>query len=205
MDTSRPPWITERFALDNPPQLPAIPVLPLPMQLVPPPFTEPPLPPPLPPSESTSNPAALLLPAELQPVKSLSRPPRPSLDARPSTYDTVPTLPLSRKSLEATNLLVKPTVSPQQAASLGRSSQPPKRTDTSPTGSYLRTSFVSLFPDEGEADGKVPRRNSLSDLRIPARITQAQSGLRRDLTLVKEFAKKVERESHPGIDLSSVI
>lgn len=60
-------------------------------------------------------------------------------------------------------------------------------------------------PDQGDVDGKVPRRNSLSDLRIPARITQAQTGLRRDLTLVKEFAKNIERESYPGSVLSAVI
>jgi hypothetical protein len=60
------------------------------------------------------------------------------------------------------------------------------------------------IPDQGDVDGKVPRRNSLSDLRIPTRITQAQTGLRRDLTLVKEFAKKVERELYPGVLLSMV-
>jgi len=134
MDTSRPPWIMENLASGSPPQLPAIPVLSLPLQLVPPSPIEPPPPPPLPPLEPTSKPATLLPPAELRPARSL---PRPSLDVRPSTSHTVPVLPPSRKSLEATNLLiVKSSASPQQAASLGRSSQPPKRTDTSPTGSY---------------------------------------------------------------------
>ncbi|KAF9787755.1 hypothetical protein BJ322DRAFT_576777 [Thelephora terrestris] len=172
MDTSRPSWITERVAPHSPPKLPAIPMLPLPLHLLPPSPIDPPLPPPQSQLEPTSNLTALLPAAVLRPAKSL---PRPSLDVRPSTSDTPPTLPPSRKSLETSNLLVKPTVSPQQASSLGRSSQPPKRTDTSPI------------------DGKVPRRNSLNDLRIPARITQAQSGLRRDLTLVKEFAKNVEQ------------
>ncbi|KAF9652806.1 hypothetical protein BDM02DRAFT_3266153 [Thelephora ganbajun] len=173
IDTSRPPWIMESLASDSPPQLPAIPVLPLPLQLIPPFPTDPPPPPP-PPSELPPKPPILLPAAELQPAKSL---PRPSLDVRPSNSDAVPTLPPSRKSSEATNLLIKPTASPQQAASLGRSSQPPKRSESSPT----------------DIDGKVHRRNSLSDLRIPARITQAQTGLRRDLTLVKEFAKNVEQ------------
>ncbi|KAL0948590.1 hypothetical protein HGRIS_011148 [Hohenbuehelia grisea] len=40
----------------------------------------------------------------------------------------------------------------------------------------------------------VPRRNSLGDLKIPARISQAQVGLRRDLGLVREFAANVESE-----------
>jgi len=134
MDTSRPPWIMGSFASDIPPQLPTIPMLPLPLQLVPPSPNEPPPPPPLPPSEPTTKPATLLPPAELKPAKSL---PRPSLDVRPSTSGAVPTLPPLRKSLEATNLLIaKSSASPQQSASLGRSAQPPKNTDTSPTGSY---------------------------------------------------------------------
>ncbi|KAF7292110.1 hypothetical protein MIND_01237700 [Mycena indigotica] len=36
------------------------------------------------------------------------------------------------------------------------------------------------------------RRNSLGDLKIPARISQAQQGLRRDLGMVREFARSVE-------------
>ncbi|KAJ6568111.1 hypothetical protein B0H10DRAFT_2109893 [Mycena sp. CBHHK59/15] len=36
------------------------------------------------------------------------------------------------------------------------------------------------------------RRNSLGDLKIPARISQAQVGLRRDLGMVREFARNVE-------------
>lgn len=38
----------------------------------------------------------------------------------------------------------------------------------------------------------VLRRNSLGDLKIPARISQAQVGLRRDLSMVREFAKSVD-------------
>ena len=41
--------------------------------------------------------------------------------------------------------------------------------------------------------GGLPRRNSLGDLKIPARISQAQVGLRRDLGMVREFASNVER------------
>ena len=46
------------------------------------------------------------------------------------------------------------------------------------------------------AGAAVPRRNSLGDLKIPARISQAQVSLRRDLGLVREFAASVERMSH---------
>ncbi|KAF8490132.1 hypothetical protein F5888DRAFT_1808270 [Russula emetica] len=58
-----------------------------------------------------------------------------------------------------------------QAASLGRATQPLP---------------VSV------ATGIVPRRNSLGDLKIPARISQAQVGLKRDLGMVREFAAEVE-------------
>ncbi|KAI0070816.1 hypothetical protein K474DRAFT_1669674 [Panus rudis PR-1116 ss-1] len=66
---------------------------------------------------------------------------------------------------------VKPPGSPQQAASLGR----------------------STVPHKDAANGNVPRRNSLGDLKIPARISQAQVGLRRDLTMVRDFAASVEQ------------
>jgi hypothetical protein len=127
------------LASDTPPQLPAIPVLPLPLQLMQPSPIDPPLLHPLSQQEPTSKSTALLPALVLQPAKLL---PRPSLDVRPSTSEAVPTLPSSRKSLETTNLLIKPAVSPQQAASLGRSSQPPKRTDASPTGNCLIIFFI---------------------------------------------------------------
>jgi len=46
----------------------------------------------------------------------------------------------------------------------------------------------------GSGGGGLQRRNSLGDLKIPARISQAQVGLRRDLGMVREFASNVERE-----------
>lgn len=61
-----------------------------------------------------------------------------------------------------------------QSASLGRSTGP-----------------VSQVVTAGVKD--VPRRNSLGDLKIPARISQAQVSLRRDLGMVREFAGSVER------------
>ena len=45
----------------------------------------------------------------------------------------------------------------------------------------------------GSGSGGLPRQNSLGDLKIPARISQAQVGLRRDLGMVREFASNVER------------
>lgn len=62
--------------------------------------------------------------------------------------------------------------SPQQSASLGRTTQAPNPTPSNPS---------------------VPRRNSLGDLKIPARISQAQIGLKRDLGMVREFAASVDK------------
>ncbi|KAF9491876.1 hypothetical protein BDN71DRAFT_1397702, partial [Pleurotus eryngii] len=46
----------------------------------------------------------------------------------------------------------------------------------------------------GVASGSnsVPRRNSLGDLKIPARISQAQVSQKRDLGMVREFASNIE-------------
>jgi hypothetical protein len=46
------------------------------------------------------------------------------------------------------------------------------------------------------ASAAVPRRNSLGDLKIPARISQAQVSLRRDLGSVRDFAASVECKSN---------
>ena len=68
----------------------------------------------------------------------------------------------------------------QQSASLGRST----------------AGTVSAGVSAVEAGlGTTPhRRNSLGDLKIPARISQAQVALRRDLGMVREFASNVERK-----------
>ncbi|KAJ3800708.1 hypothetical protein GGU11DRAFT_662163, partial [Lentinula aff. detonsa] len=73
-------------------------------------------------------------------------------------------------------------------ASLGRSTGVP----SSGMGGKNITSSTSMPATSTSAN--VPRRNSLGDLKIPARISQAQVGLRRDLGMVKEFAGRVERE-----------
>lgn len=79
----------------------------------------------------------------------------------------------------------KPPVSPQQAASLGRATQPPH--------------------DKDVDNDSLLRRNSLGDLKIPARISQAQVGLRRDLGMVREFANSVERKSHPELIVLTIL
>ncbi|KAI0089702.1 hypothetical protein BDY19DRAFT_992677 [Irpex rosettiformis] len=103
----------------------------------------------------------------------LPLPPLPTPTLPPSEIDALLSpLPTSTSSpLPTTN---KQPGSPQQSASLGRSTHPPPK-------------------DKEEAVAAVPRRNSLGDLKIPARISQAQIGLRRDLGLVREFAASVEQ------------
>lgn len=93
--------------------------------------------------------------------------PRSSADQLNSSIPHGSPIPLNRPKVSS---------SPQHSASLGRSVQPPKM-------------------EEVNGSAFVPRRNSLGDLKIPARISQAQVGLKRDLTLVRDFASSVERES----------
>jgi len=76
-----------------------------------------------------------------------------------------------------------------QSASLGRTAVLPSGTEPSSLGN-------------GIGAGSVPRRNSLGDLKIPARISQAQVGLRRDLGMVREFAANIERKPFPLAFLS---
>jgi hypothetical protein len=99
---------------------------------------------------------------------------------------------LLQPSVDIRSMPSPPTVTPRpslskspgspQSASLGRATQPPPTTT---------------------ATGIVPRRNSLGDLKIPARISQAQVGLKRDLGMVREFAAEVESEHGKCSDLSS--
>ncbi|KAF6767418.1 hypothetical protein PSEUBRA_004748 [Kalmanozyma brasiliensis GHG001] len=42
------------------------------------------------------------------------------------------------------------------------------------------------------SDKRAPRRNSLGDLKIPSRISQAQTGIRNNINLVRDFAKGIE-------------
>ncbi|KAI0752504.1 hypothetical protein C8Q80DRAFT_1217086 [Daedaleopsis nitida] len=98
-----------------------------------------------------------------------SRSPAPSISASVSHETALPTIPSPLPSPTRP----KTAASPVQTASLGRSAQPPKG-DSSLSSSVLR-------------------RNSLGDLKIPARISEAQTSLRRDLTMVRDFASSVEQ------------
>lgn len=77
----------------------------------------------------------------------------------------------------------------QQTASLGRATT---------AGSALSQDTES--GNSGSNGGSThPRRNSLGDLKIPTRISQAQVGLRRDLGMVREFATNIERWQNSSI------
>ncbi|KAL6301929.1 hypothetical protein BKA93DRAFT_737846 [Sparassis latifolia] len=138
---------------------------------------------------------ALLPPLELQPAAPLRLPPSVSAPAS-STIESLfhphpfleasrshPALsakftaepPLSSPPPSPLASPPRPKVpsSPPQSASLGRAAQPPK--------------------EQANNNSMPPRRNSLGDLKIPARISQAQVSLRRDLGMVREFAASIEQ------------
>lgn len=133
----------------------------------------------------------LLPPIELQPPSpprdQESDEPRRSMASERSVISTSGSLTAEFESLllqpSVGSSSPPPTITPRpspskspgspQVASLGRATQPPP---------------ISL------PMGIVPRRNSLGDLKIPARISQAQVGLKRDLGMVREFAAEVESE-----------
>ncbi|KAH9049758.1 hypothetical protein EDB83DRAFT_2400322 [Lactarius deliciosus] len=116
--------------------------------------------------------AAQLLPTNRTPT-TLADEPRRSMVSERSITSTSESLAAGLESLLLQPAVDAKSLSPTkgpgspQSASLGRATQPP------PTST---------------ATGIVPRRNSLGDLKIPARISQAQVGLKRDLGMVREFA-----------------
>ena len=73
---------------------------------------------------------------------------------------------------------------------IGGSSIISTKTPTSPQSASLGRSISPTVA----ATAAVLRRNSLGDLKIPSRISQAQMGLKRDLSMVREFAVRVERK-----------
>ncbi|EIN04083.1 hypothetical protein PUNSTDRAFT_108565 [Punctularia strigosozonata HHB-11173 SS5] len=122
----------------------------------------------------------LLPPIELQPPSppdrnsERSRLTASSSEPAPSvSFEAFGTDPIHNTTQRAKSpmSIIKAPGSPTHYASLGRST---------PVSAITGTA------------SNVPRRNSLGDLKIPARISQAQVGLRRDLGMVREFAASVE-------------
>ncbi|KAK7038373.1 hypothetical protein R3P38DRAFT_543541 [Favolaschia claudopus] len=98
-------------------------------------------------------------------------------------YSSSASPPPSRSHSHSNSPSPKPPVSPG-TASLGRSA------GTNPVVGAA-AAVAASSPLVNSATGTM-RRNSLGDLKIPARISQAQVGLRRDLGMVREFARNVE-------------
>ncbi|KAJ3482378.1 hypothetical protein NLJ89_g12143 [Agrocybe chaxingu] len=79
----------------------------------------------------------------------------------------------------------------QQSASLGRTGAAGVLSSSAAVGEGDSGAHEAGGAGEGplmKEKEKCARRNSLGDLQIPTRISQAQVGLRRDLDMVKEFA-----------------
>ncbi|RDB27691.1 hypothetical protein Hypma_003251 [Hypsizygus marmoreus] len=156
----------------------------------------------------------LLPPIELQPPS----PPRvrPHVNTVSSEVQSSTSMPLESMLSPSTSSSSSQTPSPlspshsvssmrrpkapgsPQAASLGRSTIGPGNASTvggSPAGGGSGTGSVSGVHSSNTGGTSTPvlRRNSLGDLKIPDRITQAQVALRRDLVMVKEFAANVEQ------------
>jgi len=78
---------------------------------------------------------------------------------------------------------------PSSASPVASNKATPKSPGSPQSASLGRTTQV---PNPPSSNASVPRRNSLGDLKIPQRISQAQIGLKRDLGLVREFATSVD-------------
>ncbi|EGN97663.1 hypothetical protein SERLA73DRAFT_56931 [Serpula lacrymans var. lacrymans S7.3] len=86
-----------------------------------------------------------------------------------------------------------PSSLPSRGNSSNINRNSPSKAPSSPQSASLGRS--THVPSTATTNISVPRRNSLGDLKIPARISQAQIGLKRDLGMVREFAASVESES----------
>lgn len=166
------------------------------------------------PTRSTSSttavkPTPLLPPIELQPPSPPRTATKSHIQRRSRAYTTNEVVeelelePLGAGAVGVGSILPVPPFSPnklspgkspsqsQKSVSLGRST-------TVNSGGDDSTGLSFASGSSGGGAGGLPRRNSLGDLKIPARISQAQVGLRRDLGMVREFASNVEREFSPA-------
>ncbi|KDQ57716.1 hypothetical protein JAAARDRAFT_35403 [Jaapia argillacea MUCL 33604] len=155
--------------------------------------------PPLPPltadlEMSRTPPDQLLPPIELQPPS----PPKAQSDSSKSNR-LVGSNSLPVTSGSSIDALLRPSLPAPPGSPTRTTFASPKVLPPSPyTASLGRSTHspgtaAAVGSSVGGASGAVPRRNSLGDLKIPARISQAQVGLRRDLVMVKDFAGSVEK------------
>ncbi|KAG8918759.1 hypothetical protein FRC02_002131 [Tulasnella sp. 418] len=138
-------------------------------------------------AEYTTIPPLPPVPTSVQ-TDSGSQPP-PSTE-RSSTSSRIPDLP---PVLPEPALLPPIELSPPSPPRLVTSASQPLSKKSSPPGysASLGKANGSNFVT-GVSSGSM-RRNMLEDLNIPARISKAQSGLRNNMVMVKEFAGNVEQ------------
>ncbi|GJN91879.1 hypothetical protein Rhopal_004904-T1 [Rhodotorula paludigena] len=122
---------------------------------------------------------------------------RDALPKRNPRQERVPPVPpLPRNLARPLNAGHRPSVSLSSLMPLRPSSprpQPFRSERTTPEPQFPLTLSVDGDGDgPSEPEASVTRRNSLSDLRIPARITNAQKKIEEDLERVKQFAKAIE-------------
>ncbi|KAF8180890.1 hypothetical protein BJ912DRAFT_619306 [Pholiota molesta] len=155
-------------------------------------------------------PMPLLPPIELQPpsppqtigpaTSATQKPPPLQSDAMASGSLGAPLNSLDSLSpaTSSSSLFFTPTSSPPKPSSptkLAVSQSPSKSPASQQSASLGRVAAATAAAAEASGQGSptVPRRNSLGDLKIPARISQAQVGIKRDLGLVREFANSVDQ------------
>ncbi|GAA6000336.1 uncharacterized protein JCM10292_001464 [Rhodotorula paludigena] len=122
---------------------------------------------------------------------------RDALAKRNPQQERVPPVPpLPRNLARPLNAGHRPSVSLSSLMPLRPSSprpQPFRSERTTPEPQFpLALSVDGDGDGPSEPEASVTRRNSLSDLRIPARITNAQKKIEEDLERVKQFAKAIE-------------
>lgn len=192
--TTEPPIPPTESTSEKPPSLPPLP-----------PFSEIKLSRPRTPRTPGSSLPTLLPPIELQP-------PSPPRNTNTGPADTLvhPGYDSMLSPLSPTSSVQPPITSTSASASSAsfplypkspestRSAMSPKtpKSPVSPYTASLGRSTISPKHSSVMVDGAL-RRNSLSDLKsdlkIPARISQAQQGLKRDLGMVRDFAVYIER------------
>lgn len=140
--------------------------------------------------------------ASLAHTKSASEPSRLTSDLLPPIELQPPSPPQTLSGVsgaEHQSLLLLATPPKSGTGLITPSSTPSKlharlHSGNSPIGQSSSLGRAATQPGGPlDASASVLRRNSLSDLKIPARISRAQSGLKSNLGMVREFAGSIER------------
>jgi len=139
-------------------------------------------PPPLP--DEPEHPDQLLPPIELQPPS----PPR-TLNGVTASHSVPINISQGVESLFVPSTSAPASLSPKASPVSASRASPGK--SSSPQSASLGRATQAPLPASSSAS--VLRRNSLGDLKIPARISQAQISLKRDLGMVREFAASVDK------------